>query len=268
MPPEDREPGQAAAPLVPEPPAEGHPGDGAAAPDRALGEPHRTRRLRRLVAGAAPAVGTMASAVEATVGAAVTAAGRRWEERPGARVRRLRRLARAPLPSLYEVHPEARRANPRQLGVRSLPVDEIRGTAVGGPTQRGADFLPLRPFRSVNWAARWQRIRAAVDRLEILPPIDVVRYADGFWVLDGHNRVAAAHYAGQVEIDASVTELVPPGGVPSERPTSLAAALIGGRDVRTAGAGRAGAGRHEDGADQAVRDASTRWPDEGERRDA
>lgn len=191
-------------------------------------------RLDRLVANAEPVVGRVASAA----GTAVRAAKRGWDERPGARIRHLRRLARDPLPQLYEVHPEARQANPREVGLRSVPLDEIRGSAVGGINQRGGDFLPLKPFRSVNWAGRWQRIRNAIDRLAILPPIDVLRYGDGYWVVDGHNRVAAALYTGQVEIDANVTELVPLGAHPRERPGSLATALIGSQELRSAGAGR------------------------------
>ncbi len=212
----------------------------------------RARNERRASRAARNAAGRVAGAAEDAVeivvdratdlvGDAVGAArfvARRWDERPGARVRRVRRLAREPLPYLYAVHPEARRASPREVGVRPIPVDLIAGTAVGGATQRGGDFLPLRPFRSRNWQARWARIRAAIDRLDILPPIDVVRFADRYWVLDGHNRVAAALYAGQVEIDANVVELVPPSQAPSERPSTLAAVLTGSRALRTAGAGR------------------------------
>jgi hypothetical protein len=195
-----------------------------------------TDAVKSLVPAPEP-VARAASAVEGAVGAAVGAATRRWDERPGARVRRIRRLAREPLPYLYDVHPEARQATPRDLGIRTIDVDDIVGTAVGPPGQRGRDFLPLKPFRSQNWAARWQRMRAAIERLTILPPIDVILYGDGYWLLDGHNRVAAALYAGQVEIDANVTELVPPGGVSRERPGSLASSVFDGRAVRTAGAG-------------------------------
>ena len=194
------------------------------------------RRLANLVSAPEP-VARAASAVEDAVGAAVGAAKGRWVERPGARVRRVRRLAREPLPYLYDVHPEARKATPHDVGIRTIDVDEVVGTAVGPAAQRGRDFLPLKPFRSQNWAARWQRMRAAIDRLAILPPIDVVFYGEGYWVLDGHNRVAAALYSGQVEIDANVTELVPPGGVPRHRAGSLASNVIDGRAIRTAGAG-------------------------------
>jgi hypothetical protein len=178
-------------------------------------------------------------AVDAAGGAvgAARSAAHRWDERPGARVRRLRRLAREPLPYLYGVHPDARRANPRELGIKTIDVGLIEGTAVGGVTQRGRDFLPLKPFRSLNWQGRWQRIRAAMDRLTVLPPIDVVRSHDRYWVLDGHNRVAAALYAGQVDIDANVVEIVPPGGSPSERPGDLASVLGGSRALRAAGEG-------------------------------
>jgi hypothetical protein len=196
--------------------------------------------LARFVAGAEPVVGRVTAAVESVLsgaGDAIQAAGRRWQERPGARVRRVRRRGRQPLASLYDVHPEARRANPRELGIQTLDLDEIAGTAVGGITQRGGDFLPLRPFRGTNWASRWQRIRSAVDRLTVLPPIEVVKYGDRYWVLDGHNRVAAGLYNGQVGIDANVTELVRPGANPSERPGNLAATLGESRALRTAGSG-------------------------------
>ncbi len=183
--------------------------------------------------------GVVEGATDAVGGAvqAVQAAARRWDERPGARVRRLRRLSRTPLPYLYGRHPEARQAVPRELGVRSLDTDAIGGTAVGGATQRGSDFLPLKPFRSRNWVQRWQRIRHAMSTLHVLPPIDVLRYGDEYWVLDGHNRVAAAKYGGQVAIDANVVELVPPGGRASERPDSLAHVLTGTRALRAAGRG-------------------------------
>lgn len=183
--------------------------------------------------------GVVEGATDAVGGAvhAVQAAARRWDERPGARVRRLRQLSRTPLPYLYDRHPEARRAVPREVGVRSLDTDAIVGTAVGGATQRGLDFLPLKPFRSRNWVQRWQRLRNAMSTLEVLPPIDVLRYGDEYWVLDGHNRVAAAKYGGQVAIDANIVELIPPGGRASERPGSLAHVLTGTRALRAAGQG-------------------------------
>jgi hypothetical protein len=200
--------------------------------------------LARVGSRAAPVAASVVSRVVAAIGwllarfgDAARGAVDRWNSRPGERQRRLRRRASVPLPNLYEVHPDVRRATPREIGLRSIDIDDIVGTAVAGAAQRGSDFLPLPAFRSRNWASRWQRILLAIDNLAILPPVDLVRYAGEYWVLDGHNRIAAAHHVGQVEVDANVTELVPPGQNPSERPGNLAAALTGTTAVRAAGRG-------------------------------
>lgn len=181
-----------------------------------------------------PIVERVAAAIEGAVKAAVHATNRRLDEAPGARGRRLRRQARNPLPFLYEVHPEARNASPRELGTLTIDVADIAGTAVGPTGQRGMDFLPLVPLRSMNWQGRWQRILAANERLAILPPIDVVRYAGRYWVTDGHNRVAAALYNDQVQIDANVTNLGPRDDTVPEPSASLVATLEDHDDLKAA----------------------------------
>jgi len=185
-------------------------------------------RVGRLLHGAEVAAEPVVDGVSAALGAAASTIS----ELPGMRVRRIRRHAREPLPSLNELYPEARRARPVLVGLRSIPVDNIRGTAVAGGDQRGADFLPLKPFRSRNWQARWQRLRGAQDALAILPPIDVEKYDGGYWVTDGHNRVALALYGNQPEIDASVVELVPPGRRRTEPIGTLEAEVDAARHVR------------------------------------
>lgn len=172
------------------------------------------------------------------VAAPVLAAARRAiDERPGARVRAVRRRGRQPLPNLWEEYPEAHRASIRELGLRSVPVTEIRGTAVAGPAQRGGDFLPLRDRRGDDWRARWRRILEANERLETLPPVELLKFGDDYWVVDGHNRVAAALYIGQVEVDAVTRELRLPGMAAEPKPP-IASVLEGSLAVRAAGAGR------------------------------
>lgn len=149
-----------------------------------------------------------------------------------------RSAASEPLPSLYDAHPEAVRASRRELGLRIVPLDEICGTAVEGPDQRGGDFLPLPKFRSPNWQGRWQRIRRAVDRLEVLPPVELVKFGDRYWVVDGHNRIAAALRVGQVGVDADVTELRLPGMAAEAPPATVAPVLGESRVLRAAGSGR------------------------------
>jgi hypothetical protein len=207
--------------------------------DRSLPSRLTVRRAVARAGGEAVAVGWMASEWLADRIVAVIRQGRLFlGARPPIRVRRLERRNRAPLANLWEVHPEARNARARELGLRSVPIDEVAGTAVAGPAQRGGDFRPLPRFRSGNWRGRWQRIRAAVDRLETLPPVDLLKYADRYWVTDGHNRVAAALYAGQVEIDAVVTALVAPGSTLTEQPASLAELAADSQALRAAASGR------------------------------
>ena len=161
-----------------------------------------------------------------------------FEERAGARVRRVRRQGRQPLANMWGVHPDARLAAMRELGLHTVPVDEIAGTAVEGPIQRGGDYLPLRERRGDDWRARWQRIRGALDRLETLPPVDLLKIGERYWVVDGHNRVAAALYNGQVAIDANVVELRLPGQPSEQAVGNVAPFLESSRDVREAGSGR------------------------------
>ena len=130
------------------------------------------RRARRAVETVVDGAEAVAEPIVDRVSHVIEGARDTWQERPGARVRRVRRLGGEPLPYLMDVHPEARRARPVQVGLRSIDVDDVAGTAVGGGAQRGGDFLPLKQFRGTNWSGRWQRLRRAADRLETLPPID------------------------------------------------------------------------------------------------
>jgi hypothetical protein len=175
--------------------------------------------------------------VAGAIGSMLDAAGVAWRLRESAVERRLKRQAKEPLLNLYEAYPEARLASPRELGPRFVPVEEILGTAVAGIAQRGGDFLPLKPFRGENWAGRWQRIRDANELLQPLPPVDLIKFGGEYWVVDGHNRVAATLYANGVGLDAMVTELVPLDGRISERPTSLSSYLRDGDQLRAAVSG-------------------------------
>ncbi len=178
-----------------------------------------------------------AGAVRDGAGAVLSGARRIIGSRGGARVRAVRRMGHEPLANFWELHPEAKRAAIRELGVRSVSVGDILGTAVEGPSQRGGDFLPLSDRRSDDWRSRWQRILSANERLEALPPVELIKFGDGYWVVDGHNRVAAALYTGQDEVDAVVQELRLPG-MPGEPPALIAPLLEESLALRNAGAGK------------------------------
>ena len=183
--------------------------------------------LRWLLARLSPAL---------VVVALVARAWASWRRRGRADAGR-RQSERTVLPSLFDVHPAASTAPRRAIGLRPVPIDRIVGT-LRHPSQNMADFRPLPRLRGQNWRGRWQRINRAMDRLEMLPSIDVVQVGDDYWVADGHNRVAAARAAGAVEIDADVTELVLPGIASSGVTTLDASSLIGADEVRQAASGR------------------------------
>jgi hypothetical protein len=180
---------------------------------------------------------SVAGAGAGVIGSVIEAANQVWSIRDGVVARRLSRQAREPLANLYELFPDARQASPHELGMRFVPVEEIRGTAVAGAAQRGGDFLPLKPFRGENWEARWRRLRDANDRLQPLPPVDLIKYDCEYWVVDGHNRVAVTLYANGVGLDAMVTELVPMDGQTSERPRNLLSYLGETGELRAAASG-------------------------------
>ncbi len=148
-----------------------------------------------------------------------------------------RRTDRDVLPSLLDRYPGAMAAPRRPIGLRSVPLDRIVGT-MRHPSQNTADFLPLPKLRGTNWRGRWQRITRAIDRLETLPPVDLVQVGDEYYVVDGHNRVAAALQAGGLEIDADVTQLLIPGVTQPGQARFDASSLIGTDEVRQAAQGR------------------------------
>lgn len=175
---------------------------------------------------------TMIFVLAAVLGRARDALRKRNEE-----AGRQRRSERETLPSLYDRHPAATVAPRRRIGLHSVPLDRIVGT-MRHPSQNTADFLPLPRLRGANWRARWQRITRAMDQLAMLPPVELVQVGDDYYVVDGHNRVAAARRAGGLEVDADVTQLLIPGVTQPGQATLDASSLIGTQEVRQAGTGR------------------------------
>ena len=80
-----------------------------------------------------------------------------------------------------------------------IPLDSIVGTV----DRRRGDFD--RSFRpSPSTRGRWERIAEARKRGEAMPPIDVFRIGDLYFVQDGHHRVSVARAMGDKDINANV----------------------------------------------------------------
>lgn len=86
-------------------------------------------------------------------------------------------------------------------GLQEIPVDAIVGS-VGRYEDFTRDFLPRKSIA----AGRWASIRAATERRG-MPPIEVYKLGDVYFVQDGHHRVSVAKEVGALTIDAYVTEI-------------------------------------------------------------
>lgn len=92
------------------------------------------------------------------------------------------------------------------LGLRIVPVSNIVGSV-----NRWQDFDAKFRIRNRTTYQRYRRIKQAVERGEILPPVQLYKVKDKYYVVDGNHRVAVAKEVGQVYMDAFVTEFLPPG---------------------------------------------------------
>lgn len=90
-------------------------------------------------------------------------------------------------------------------GVREIPLDKVVGSAVA--EAKAADFDP--GFLPVNRRLRdrWTRIYTAMVEGDELPPIDVYKLDDNYYVIDGHHRVSVARNLGRDVINARVVEV-------------------------------------------------------------
>jgi hypothetical protein len=95
------------------------------------------------------------------------------------------------------------RRSERDMGLRSIPLEAIVGTV-----DRGKEFD--RNFRptSARVRPRFERIAKAQRRGESMPPIDVYKVGELYFVRDGHHRVAVAREHRRDVIDAHVVEVV------------------------------------------------------------
>jgi hypothetical protein len=87
-------------------------------------------------------------------------------------------------------------------GTREIPVDRIVGSAA--PDFKAGDFDP--GFLPINrrMRERWTRIYQAMVEGDELPPIDVYKVDNNYYVIDGHHRVSVARNLGRPTINARV----------------------------------------------------------------
>lgn len=87
-------------------------------------------------------------------------------------------------------------------GTQLVPLEQIIGS-VGRYKDFTRTFLPR---TSVN-AERWARIDAAMNSLEGLPPVELFKIGEVYFVRDGNHRISVARANNATHVEAYVTEV-------------------------------------------------------------
>ncbi|MBI3959652.1 MAG: universal stress protein [Chloroflexi bacterium] len=125
----------------------------------------------------------------------------------------------AQLLAFDEVRAYVKANTPRQRVRKTIPLAAIVGS-VGRYQDFTRSFLPKRDSDRSRWASVR---RAALDH-KPLPPIDVYRLGDVYFVQDGNHRVSVARQMQAEDIDAYVTEIET--SVPLQPDDNLDAVII------------------------------------------
>lgn len=91
-----------------------------------------------------------------------------------------------------------------KLGLQDIPVKRVVGS-VGRSKDFSRCFLPR--VGNVALKERWRKIYTLAVTGVGLPPIEVFKVSDDYFVEDGHHRISVARYLGWETIQANVTEL-------------------------------------------------------------
>ena len=87
-------------------------------------------------------------------------------------------------------------------GVQRVALEQVQGSVSQARSQEfNADFRPVKN----HLHDRWVRVAQASFQQKVLPPVELVRVGDAYFVMDGHHRVSVAKTLGHDEILAQVT---------------------------------------------------------------
>jgi hypothetical protein len=119
----------------------------------------------------------------------------------------LNKLTRKPsgLFSFDEIRKKLSIQNQRDIGMREIEIDKIIGSQ-----NRYMDFDESFLPRQTHTRSRWVNIDRVYLKGEYLPPVEVYKIGEFYFVIDGNHRVSVAREKGQKFIDAHVIELEVP----------------------------------------------------------
>lgn len=104
--------------------------------------------------------------------------------------------------SYEEVRQKLKAIGSAERGLQEIPLDAIVGS-VGRYADFTRDFLPKQDVIQDRWA----KVKLATENLIGLPPIEVYKIGEVYFVKDGNHRVSVARQLGAKTIQAYVTEV-------------------------------------------------------------
>jgi len=90
-------------------------------------------------------------------------------------------------------------------GVQEIPLARIVGT-LGREREFTRAFLP----RDESLRERWEDVTDLVEGPEGLPPVEIYKVGEAYFVVDGHHRVSVQRSMGAPSIEARVKEFLTP----------------------------------------------------------
>jgi uncharacterized ParB-like nuclease family protein len=104
----------------------------------------------------------------------------------------------------FEISSKLRIAGGSDVGLKDIPLD-----AIVGSVSRSADYTRSFLPRKDSDSHRWAKVKELMvsPRHSGLPPIDVYKIGEVYFVRDGHHRVSVARQMGAKTIQAYVTEI-------------------------------------------------------------
>jgi hypothetical protein len=87
-------------------------------------------------------------------------------------------------------------------GLQDIPLEQVVGS-VGRHTEFTTSFLP----RTNEMRERWSRVYAQMNSMSGVPPIEVYKVGNTYFIRDGNHRVSVARNLGSKTIQAHVWEL-------------------------------------------------------------
>lgn len=120
-----------------------------------------------------------------------------WQEMFG-----LMRGKSTELMSFDDIRMRLRLREENYKGLQDIPLDQVVGS-VGRYRDFTRSFLP----KKNNMRERWSRVYAQANSMVGLPPIEVYKIGDLYFVRDGNHRVSVARQLDAKTIQAHVTEL-------------------------------------------------------------